>query len=140
MHKIGETTNFTVVSFNSATICGGVFNLRAGTWRMTRSAVRTLAGAKDESARWRELWKELSGGRDLIVLTGAIPGGVFFSYDTVALPPREQREALMMELPRQLLSPQNDPVVQFLPTASADSTVFFSRSMPPACTATFAQS
>lgn len=121
MRKIGEITNFTVVSFNSAAICGGVFVLRGGTWRMTRSANRTISDAKDGSAMWRELWKELHGGGELIVLTGAVPGGIFFSYDTVALPPREQREALMMELPRQLLSPQNDPVVQFLPTASADS-------------------
>ncbi len=56
------------------------------------------------------------------MLTGAVPDGVFFTFDTVALPPREQREALMMELPRQLLSPQNDPVVQFMPMDSPDST------------------
>ena len=121
MRKIGEITNFTVVSFNPAVICGGVFNLHAGSWKMTRSARKTLAGAKDESALWRELWKELHGGSELIVITGTVPGGVFFPFETVSLPPKEQREALMMELPRQLLSPQNDPVLQFMPAASADS-------------------
>ena len=119
--KIGEITGFTVVSFIPAAICGGVFELRSGSWHLTRTADRKLAGAKDESALWRELWKELHGGGELIVLTGAVPGGVFFTFDTIALPAREQREALMMELPRQLLSPQNDPVVQFMPTTSADS-------------------
>ena len=121
MRKIGEVTNFTVISFNPAAVCGGVFNLHAGSWRMTRSARRTLTGGQDESASWRELWKGLHGGSELIVITGAVPGGVLFPLETVALPPREQREALMMELPRQLLSPQNDPVLQFMPAASADS-------------------
>ena len=121
MRKIGEITNFTVISFNPSAICGGVFDLHAGTWRLTRTAAKQLAGAKDESALWRELWKDLHGGGELIVLTGAIPDGVFFTFDTVALPPREQREALMMELPRQLLSPPDDPVVQFMPTSSPDS-------------------
>ena len=120
MRKFGEITSFTVVSFNPASICGGVFNLRAGNWRLTRTATRKLAGAKDESALWRELRRELHGGGELILLTGAIPGGVFFTLDTVALPPREQRDALMMELPRRLLSLQDDPVLQFLPTTSPD--------------------
>ena len=120
MRKIGEITNFTVVSFNPAAICGGVFDLHAGTWRLARTASKQLAGAKDESALWRELWKELHGGGELIVLTGAIPNGVFFTFDTIPLPPREQREALMMELPRQLLTPPDDPLVQFMPTGSPD--------------------
>ena len=80
MRKIGEITDFTVVSFNSAAICGGVFTLRAGKWRLTRSAVKKLAGAKDETALWRELWRELHGGRDLFVMTGAVPDGVFFTF------------------------------------------------------------
>ena len=121
MRKIGEITNFTVVSFTPAAICGGVFDLHAGAWRLTGTSRKELAGAKDVSALWRELWKELHAGGDLIVLTGPIPGGVFFSFDTVPLSPREQREALMMELPRQLLSPPDDPVTQFLPTPSGDS-------------------
>lgn len=119
MRKIGEITNFTVIAFAPASICGGVFVLHAGAWRMTKTARRILTGAKDASASWKEVWKELRGGSDLIVLTGAVPGGVFFPFETVALPPREQREALMMELPRQLLSPQSDPVLQFMPTADA---------------------
>lgn len=122
MRKIGETTNFTVVSFNPAAICGGVFELHAGAWKLVRTARRQLAGETDASAAWRELWKELRAGGDLIVLTGAVPDGVFFTFDTVALPPREQRDAVMMELPRRLLSPQDDPVVQFMPTPSPDST------------------
>ena len=121
MRKLGEITDFTVIAFSPAAICGGVFGLHAGSWKMIRSSRRTLTGAKDESALWRELCKELRGGGELIVLTGTVPGGVLFPLETVTLPPREQREALMMELPRQLLSPQNDPVLQFMPAASADS-------------------
>lgn len=121
MRKFGEITNFTVVSFSPAAICGGVFELRAGSWHLTATARKKLAGAKDESVLWKELFKELRGGSDLIVLTGTIPGGVFFCLDTVALPPREQRDALMMELPRQLLTPPNDPLTQFLPMPSPDS-------------------
>ena len=120
MRKIGEITNFTVVYFNPAAICGGVFDLHAGTWRLVRSSAKQLAGAKDVSALWRELWKDLHGDGELIVLTGAIPNGVFFTFDTVALPPREQRDALLMELPRQLLTPPDDPMVQFMPTTSPD--------------------
>lgn len=122
MRKIGEITNFTVVSFTPAAICGGVFEQHAGSWRLTRTARRQLAGEKDDSVLWRELRKELHGGGDLIILTGAVQDGVFFTFDTVALPPGEQRDAVMMELPRRLLSPQDDPVVQFMPMNSPDST------------------
>ena len=121
MRKFGEITDFTVISFTPASICGGVFDLRAGSWRLVRTATRKLSGDRDGSAAWRELWRELRAGGDLIVLTGAVPGGVFFTIDTIPLPPREQREALMMELPRQLLSPQDDPVIQFLPVGSEGS-------------------
>ena len=121
MLKIGELKNFTVVSFSSGAICGGVFSLRSGRWHLCRTSGKKLAGAKDEAALWRELWRELHGGSDLVVLTGAVPGGVFFSFDTIPLPPREQREALAMELPRQLLTPPDDPVFQFLPVGSGAS-------------------
>jgi len=114
MLKIGEIKNFTVVAFHPAAICGGVFAMRAGRWHLCRTSAKKLAGAKDESALWRELWHDLHGGGDLVVLTGAVPGGVFFSFDAITLPPREQREALAMELPRQLLTPPDDPVFQFL--------------------------
>ena len=121
MLKIGEIKNFTVISFNSAAICGGVFAMRAGRWHLCRTSARDLAGAKDRSQLWRELRHELHGGSDLVVLTGAVPGGVFFSFDTITLPVREQREALTMELPRQMLKPPDDPVFQFLTVGRGDS-------------------
>ena len=121
MRKFGEIAGFTVISFNPVSICGGVFDLRAGSWKLTRTASRKLSDDRDGSAQWRELGKELHGGDELILLTGAVPNGVFFTFDSIALPAREQREALMMELPRQLLSPQDDPVIQFMPSGAGDS-------------------
>lgn len=121
MLKLGEIKNFTVVSFTSAAVCGGVFDTRSGRWHLRRTAERKLEGAKDPAAPWRELWRELHGGGDLVVLTGAVPGGVFFNFETLRLAPREQREALVLELPRQLLSPPDDPVFQYLPVGDGGS-------------------
>ena len=122
MLKLGEVKHFTVVSFNAGSICGGVFSADAdGAWHLAATSSKKLAGAKDESALWRELWHDLSGGGELIVLTGAFPGGVLFSFETVALGSADQREALFMELPRQMLRPPDDPVVQYLPTGAADA-------------------
>jgi hypothetical protein len=121
MLKLGEIKNFTVVSFTSAAVCGGVFDLRSGRWHLRRVAERKLAGAKEPSALWRELWSELHGGGDLVILTGTVPGGVFFSFETLRLAPREQREALLLELPRQMLTPPDDPVFQYLPVGDGGS-------------------
>ena len=121
MLKIGEIKNFTVISFDSDAIRGGVFAMRTGRWHLCRTSARKFAGAKDKAQLWRELWRELHGGSDLVVLTGAVPGGVFFSFDAIMLPVREQREALMMELPRQMLKPPDDPVLQFLTVGRGDT-------------------
>lgn len=122
MFKLGEVKNFTVVSFNAGSICGGVFSADAdGAWRLAAASSKKLAGAKDETALWRELWRDLAGGGELIILTGAFPGGVLFSFETVALAPGDQREALFMELPRQMLRPPADAVLQYLPTGAADA-------------------
>lgn len=121
MLKIGEIKNFTVISFNSGAICGGVFAMCAGRWHLCRTSSKDLTGTGDRSQLWRELCRELHGGADLVVLTGAVPGGVFFSLDTVTLPVREQREALTMELPRRMLKQPDDPVFQFLTVGSGDS-------------------
>ncbi len=122
MLKLGEVKRFTVVSFNAGSICGGVFSADAdGAWHLAATSGKKLAGAKDETALWRELWRDLAGGGDLIILTGAFPGGVLFSFETVALAPADQREALFMELPRQMLRPPDDAVVQYLPTGAVDA-------------------
>ena len=120
MFKLGELKNFTVVSFNAGCICGGVFSADAdGGWHLAATSIKKLAGAKDEVSLWRELWRELSGGGELVILTGAFPGGVLFSFETVALSTADQREALLMELPRQLLRPPTDAVLQYLPIGDA---------------------
>lgn len=119
MLKLGEITDFTVVSFSPAAIRGGVFGMRSGRWKLLRSASRAVANVKKSSAQWRELWRELRGGGDLVVLAGNVPGGVFFTFDATPLPAREQRDALMMELPRQLLKTPDDPALQFLPAGAA---------------------
>ena len=122
MFKLGEVRNFTVVSFNAGSICGGVFSADAdGVWRLAATSSKKLAGAKDETALWSELWHELPGGGELIILTGAFTGGVLFSFETVALAPGDQMEALLMELPRQMLRPPADPVLQYLPTGGVDA-------------------
>ena len=121
MLKLGEVKNFTVVSFNAGSICGGVFSADAdGVWHLAATSSKRLAGAKDETVLWRELMRELSGGGELIILTGAFPGGVLFSFKTVALATGDQREALFMELPRQMLRPPADAALQFLPTGTVD--------------------
>ena len=121
MLKLGEIKNFTVVSFTSAAVRGGVFDMRSGRWHLRRVAERKLAGAKEPAALWRELWSELHGGGDLVILTGAVSGGVFFNFETIKLPPREQRDALILELPRQMLTPPDDPVFQYLPVGAGGS-------------------
>ncbi len=115
MLKIGEFKNFTVVSFTPDAIRGGVFRMQSGRWHWLRAAERKITDAGESAATWCELWKELRGGDELIVLTGVIPGGTFFCLDVISLPPREQREALLMELPRQTLRTPAAPVCQFCP-------------------------
>lgn len=121
MLKFGETGDLTVVSFDTAAIRGGVFGIRAGHWHLVAVSEKKLAGVKDDYTLWRELWRELRGGSGLTLLTGAVPRGVLFCLDAVALPPREQREALFMELPRQMLRPPAEPALQFLPVTDTDA-------------------
>jgi len=119
MLKFGEIRDFTVVSFTAAALRGGVFGIRSGRWHLLAAAEKQLTGTKEDATKWRELWRELRGGNELTLLTGTIPGGVFFGLDTIALPPREQREALLMELPRQMPRHPVDPVLQFMPAGKS---------------------
>lgn len=121
MLNFGEIRNFTVVSFNASALRGGVFGMRSGHWHLLKTSEKKLAGAKDAATPWRELWRELNGNSDLILLTGTVPGGVFFNLDAVALPHREQRDALFMELPRRMPRPPSEPVLQFMPVSGTDA-------------------
>jgi len=115
--SIFEARKIAVLGFEPERLRLARFVLRSRRWSMERPELFELDPEQPGDGWQRAL---SAAGRDsqLILLTGEVPGGIFFQCPSVELPPAEQRDALALELPRHLLRVPKEPVMQFLAGAS----------------------
>ena len=111
--SIFEARKIAVLGFEPERMRLAHFVLRSRRWSMERLELFDL-NPEQPADGWQRAVTAAGAGSQLIVLTGEVPGGVFFQCRSVELPPDEQRGALELELPRQLLRVPKSPVMQFL--------------------------
>ena len=111
--SIFEARKIAVLGFEPEKLRLARFVLRSRRWSMERPELFDLDPEQPGDGWQRAL---AAAGRDsqLILLTGEVPGGIFFQCRSVELSPAEQRDALALELPRRLLRVPKLPVMQFL--------------------------
>ena len=97
MMQSGHIREFSVLAFGAETVRGCLFRRRGAQYSIIRHGVETV-DSNDPAQAWKHLLRQLGRGRECpLFLTGALPKGIFFRFDSIELPPRARREALEME-------------------------------------------
>ena len=105
---------FAVLSCSPEKFRGAVFARRNSRWTLLRSGENSAA-SELPGDRLKALLKELGcSGDTLLFLTGELAGSCCFLWDSVAMPFREQRGAVEMELPSAVPVVMEDPLFQFV--------------------------
>ena len=119
-----EDREFSVLFFSAEVLRGGVFRKRSKRWYADR-LIEAAVDKENPAESGSKAVKELGGDRNLLVMSGDLPGGLFYQQDSVELAPAEQRGAVEMDLSRHLLKMPENPAVQFLshPVAGAEGVV-----------------
>lgn len=113
MMNSGHIREFAVLAFGPETVRGCVFRRRGAQYSVTRHAIETV-DSNDPAQAWKRLLRQLGRGRECpLFLTGALPKGIFFRFDSIDLTPRARREALEMELSQRILAVPEDHRFQF---------------------------
>ena len=68
---------------------------------------------ENPASAWKSVLKTIERRDTLLLLTGTLPDGVFFQFNSVELSSREQRGAVELELSRHLMQVPDDRVFQF---------------------------
>ncbi len=111
--KLFGSREFAVLQAVPEGFRGVLFRRHGQQWEVISSA--ESAGSPPD---FPKLLARLGCGRDTgLYLTGALPGGVFFTMRSAELSARDQRGAVEMELPRQLPHLPDDIQYQCLPGA-----------------------
>ena len=85
------------------------------------SFISEPVSAEDPSGAWKSVLKAMGRGKDYpLYLIGSLKNGISFDTASAALPPRMQRQALELELPRHLLSVPENVRFQFVTLHTAD--------------------
>jgi Tfp pilus assembly protein PilN len=118
--KFQQKKKFATVSFSEETVRGVLF-------RQNRDVLEPLVcisekvSSGDPSAAWKSVLKAMGRGRDYpLYLTGSLRNGICFDTRNAALPPRLQRQALELELPRHLLNVPDHVLFQFATVNTSD--------------------
>lgn len=111
--------NFAVLLFTPDSVRGARFDRADKSWKLTRFAAVPL-DKENPAASWKSVLKEIEHRDGLLLLTGALPGGVFFQFKSADLPNREQRGAVDLELPRHLMNIPEKRMLQFAASAVGD--------------------
>lgn len=106
------TKNFAVLYFANDTVRGARFERTDKLWKLTRCAVKDL-DKENPAASWKSVLKEIEHRDGLLLLTGALPNGIFFQFNSADLSSREQRGAVELELSRHLMNIPEKRVFQF---------------------------
>ncbi len=111
--------NFAVLFFTPDMVRGARFERADKQWKMSRFASAEL-DKENPAATWKNILKEIQHRDGLLLLTGALPDGVFFQFKSADLPSREQRGAVELELPRHLMSIPEKRMFQFASSPAGD--------------------
>lgn len=104
---------FSVIYFTPELLRGGRFIRHDRGWKLLAYDSETVTPDNSEEC-WKNLLRKINSRRDgLLLLSGSLKGGLFFQMNSLPLPYREQRSAVIMELPRRLLSPVDNSGMQF---------------------------
>ena len=120
----GHIREFSVLAFGAETVRGCLFRRRGAQYSIIRHGVETV-DSNDPAQAWKHLLRQLGRGRECpLFLTGALPKGIFFRFDSIELPPRARREALEMELSQRILTiPENHRLQFYAGAADAEGNV-----------------
>ena len=111
-----EADRIAVLGFDPECLRLARFVRRSRRWAMER--LELFETACDSPGReWHAALAAAGRGSQLVLLTGEVPGGVFFECPSAELASEAQRGVLELELPRRLLKVPELPVMQFLPGA-----------------------
>ena len=106
------TKNFAVLYFTLDTVRGARFERTDKLWKLTRCAIKPM-DKENPAAAWKSVLKEIEHRDGLLLLTGALPNGIFFQFNSTDLSSREQRGAVGLELSRHLMNIPEKYVFQF---------------------------
>ena len=121
--KIGAEKDFSVISISDDIIRGARFHLRSKKWHLTSFyAAETTDDSRNE--KLREVVRKI-GSSDYCAVTGKVPEGVFFRFNSTDMPEKSQRGAVEFELLRQVIRVPEKSVFQFTtdPIAGAEDAV-----------------
>lgn len=113
MIRSSHFREFAILAFDAGSVRGCVFRRRGPQYAVERSSIEKVDPA-DPALAWKRLLRQLGRGKECpLFLSGALPGGIFFRFDSIELTPRARREALEMELPQRMLAVPEDHRFQF---------------------------
>ena len=111
--------NFSVLFFAPGVVRGARFERADKTWKLTRTTQASIDEG-DPAAAWKSVLKQVSSRDGLSFISGALPGGVFFQFQSAELSANEQRGVVELELSRHLMRIPEDRDFQFAFTAPGD--------------------
>lgn len=104
--------NFAVLYFTPETVRGARFERTDKQWKLVCCSSSPI-DSENPAAAWKSVLKEIERRDTLLLLTGALPDGVFFQFNSVELSSKEQRGAVELELSRHLMQIPGDRMFQF---------------------------
>ena len=104
--------NFAVLYFTPETVRGARFERTDKQWKLVCCSSSPI-DSENPAAAWKSVLKEIERRDTLLLLTGALPDGVFFQFNSVELSSKEQRGAVELELSRHLMQIPGDHMFQF---------------------------
>lgn len=104
--------NFAVLFFTPQMVRGARFERTDKQWKMVCCSSVAI-DSENPAAAWKSVLKTIERRDTLLLLTGALPDGVFFQFNSVELSNREQRGAVELELSRHLMQIPTDRMFQF---------------------------
>ena len=104
--------NFAVLYFTPETVRGARFERADKQWKLVCCSSVPIDN-ENPAAAWKSVLKDIERRDTLLLLTGALPDGVFFQFNSVELSSKEQRGAVELELSRHLMQIPGDRMFQF---------------------------
>ena len=104
--------NFAVLFFTPEMVRGARFERTDKQWKLVSGSSSPIDN-ENPAAAWKAVLKEIERRDTLLLLTGALPDGVFFQFNSVELSGKEQRGAVELELSRHLMQIPHDRMFQF---------------------------
>ncbi len=122
--RLAPGNEYFIISISSEWIRCCRFRKKGAYFRLLAHASAPILsdGASSRSDALRRVLKETGCGTDSrVILTGALPGGMFFRCSGVSMPLKDQRNAVEFELPQKMLRIPPDCRIQFLPLETPDT-------------------